>query len=425
MGALSGLLGKKRILILIILQIIVLSVLTTATVLFMSEPIDDPEDKWDRGETVYDPDLYHFRARTILEGGLLYKDVRTETPPVVNYLLVIPYLLGGTIATYCMFFSFVIVISTLLTYHFLSKVDEKKAFKAAALFGLAPVALVVPAVLIDDEAMNVIFLLLPLLLLTVNSRKVHYVVTTILGAGIWVKIFPGFAALARILDPRVQLRKKTKDMAIYILLTSIICLPFLILAGGDFIWFLKFYFLGIGTIGEGERAAEKGLEGQSLWRLMDYHGIAVPDILLISLLVIAVIAISVAAYRRKFNPWKVTVLMLLAFYLFYPKVHTPYFIYLLAALAPYCVDKKVAYGALNIAILLLHLYKTVVIDQEWLGVNFLTSLWGFSMALIVTALLVHLFVRIYREDNWIDRHIVKIQESMVEGISRTKDRIPG
>ncbi|HNU35146.1 MAG TPA: hypothetical protein PKJ15_00980, partial [Methanomassiliicoccales archaeon] len=42
-----------------------------------------------------DMDVYRARTQTILDGGLLYRDVHTETPPIINYLLVPGQLLGG------------------------------------------------------------------------------------------------------------------------------------------------------------------------------------------------------------------------------------------------------------------------------------------------------------------------------------------
>ncbi len=35
-----------------------------------------------------DMDVYRARTQTILDGGLLYRDVHTETPPMINYILV-------------------------------------------------------------------------------------------------------------------------------------------------------------------------------------------------------------------------------------------------------------------------------------------------------------------------------------------------
>jgi len=42
-----------------------------------------------------DMDVYRARTQTILDGGLLYRDVHTETPPIINYLLVPAQVLGG------------------------------------------------------------------------------------------------------------------------------------------------------------------------------------------------------------------------------------------------------------------------------------------------------------------------------------------
>jgi hypothetical protein len=412
MAALFGVSGKKKIILIIIGQIIALAILSSLSVFTLDESVGDPDEKWERGETVYDPDLYYGRAKAIMEGDILYRDVRTETPPVVNYLLVIPYLMGGTTAAYCFFFSLIVVISTYLIYHFLSRIDEKKGLIAASAFGLSPVVLLIPAFLKDDEAMNVIFLLIPLLLLTVNSRRVHYVITFILGLGIWVKIFPAFTALARLIDWKIRIGKKMIDVFIYVCLTLIICLPFLILAGSDFVWFLKFFFLGIDTIGESDRPVEKGLEGQSLWRIMDFHGFGIPDILLIALLGAALVGILILAYRKGFNPWKTTLLMLIAFFVLYPKIHTPYFIYLFAVLAPYCLERWKEFIGLNVSVLLLHGYKTAVIDMGWLDMNLFTSVWGFSMAIIITVLLIHLFIYVYRSESWIDRRIDDVRKRL-------------
>ncbi len=384
---------------LFILQLFLLSMLTCVAVITSEKFIEENHTQ--------DIELYYSRAKTIIEGGILYKDVHTETPPIVNYLLVAPYLMGGEVVSYCIFFSMTVVITTYLIYHFLSKIDECRSLYSAMLFGLSPVVLVIPTILKDDEAMTVLFFILPLLMMMANYKKFAKLATFIISIGIWVKIFPIIVAFSKI----IREKQKVFDALVYTVVSIAVCSPFIVLTGSEFIWFLKFYFLGTSFAGEGSRVIKKGLEGQSFWRLLDYHGITVPDI--IPILIFAVFSLVVAyfSYKKKFNPWKISLLILLLFFIFYPKIHTPYYIYLFAVLTPYALDKLRSFILLNLLILLTHAYKFFVIDLGWIDKNILTSLWGFSASVATLFLLVYLFIQIYNEKSWIDKRFEEMNLS--------------
>jgi len=394
---------RRALYFLFVIQIILLAVLSTVSVA-ISEDIVPPGAR----DEIHDPDLYYVRAKTIIEGKVLYRDVATETPPLINYLLVIPYLMGGTILAYCTFFSIITIGITYTLYYFLSKINKRKALLCAYIYGLSPVILIIPTILKDDESLAVFFVIFPLLLSATNYKKYSKWITFILSIGIWTKIFPLIVAFSKLVVEKER-NRKILDILIYALVSVAVCIPFLILAGDDFTWFLRFYFLGISFAGEGNRIISKGLEGQSFWRILDSHGIHIPDTILIVTLAICVLIMAYLSYRKNFNFWKTTLLFLLLFFILYPKIHTPYYVYLFVVLTPYLLKRErfLLFVSLNTCILITHAYKMFVIDWGWLRKDTITSLWGFSSVIATMAILWVLLWLIYHEKtSWLDANKV-------------------
>jgi hypothetical protein len=217
-----------------------------------------------------DVPIFRERAETILSGGLLYQDVHTETPPVINYVLVIPVLMGGSVLVYQWFFAMCNIGAALLLYRAWRGRDEETASMVAVLYLMNPFTLYHATFNPQDEPLVLLFFLAPLTLFMAGRLKRSSIA---LGIGIWAKMWPVLLIPLYLLKGR-DWKDRTWSIAIVATVSGVIVLPFLLLASGDFLWFLRFYFLGV----EGE-----GSGGVSLWHFLDHVGAKPPSTVMLGL----------------------------------------------------------------------------------------------------------------------------------------------
>lgn len=372
-------------------RILLLSILILSSMIIMDTLFIDKNVNTNPSTDHTDNQLYIERAETILKRGILYKDVVTKTPPLINYLLLPPVILGASPLAFEIYFSIFIVLTVLSIYHFLSKIDEKKAYLSAILFLLIPTTMATPTLCRQDESIVVFFFILPLLILYSTGKEKTY--SLLASIGVWIKMHPIF------LIPPFLLKKKGKELMIHIVIilavSLVIILPFLILAGNKFLWFLKFYIFG-----EGEK-----LQGISLWRLLDANGISIPSIFLIGIMGVAILIIYAKFYRE--GIWKCILLSLIAYFILYPKIHYEYFLMFFALSIPYMVEDKKNILLLYAIALLTGI--TLLIEQRYLDWKTMeVASWFFIPLAILSMLMVdiimlHLFRHISRENFWLDK----------------------
>ncbi len=378
---------RKKIIFLIILSSLILSSLILIDQIFIDKAINN-----DPSTDHTDNQLYIKRARTILEGSLLYRDVDTQTPPLINYLLVPPVYFGGSPLAFEVYFSLFIIITVISIYYFLSPIDEKKAFLSAIAFLFVPTTLFVPTFARQDEAIVVFFFLLPLLLLVRNKK---YAYTFFSSLGVWIKMHSIF------LIPPLLLKSKKRDLLnhifIIIVVSLVITIPFLILAFKEFIWHLKFYFLG-----EGGK-----LEGISFWRILDSQGYGIPNIILISLFIISLLSVYFISYKKNYSTWKIICLTLFLYFILYPKIHYEYFIMLFAIFVPYFIENKKSIAILYTISILSG--ATLLIEQRYLDWKIATyaSNVFIPLALIFMISIDILLILLFLEDreSWLEKNI--------------------
>ena len=378
---------RKKIIFLIILSSLILSSLILIDQIFIDKAINN-----DPSTDHTDNQLYIKRARTILEGSLLYRDVDTQTPPLINYLLVPPVYFGGSPLAFEIYFSLFIIITVISIYYFLSPIDEKKAFLSAIAFLFVPTTLFVPTFARQDEAIVVFFFLLPLLLLVRNKK---YAYTFFSSLGVWIKMHSIF------LIPPLLLKSKKRDLLnhifIIIVVSLVITIPFLILAFKEFIWHLKFYFLG-----EGGK-----LEGISFWRILDSQGYGIPNIILISLFIISLLVVYFISYKKNYSTWKIICLTLFLYFILYPKIHYEYFIMLFAIFVPYFIENKKSIAILYTISILSG--ATLLIEQRYLDWKIATyaSNVFIPLALIFMISIDILLILLFLEDreSWLEKNI--------------------
>lgn len=273
------------------------------------------------GPDFTEPDMGVYRARTetILSGGLLYTDTHTETPPLISYLLVPAQVLGGgdslAYSLYFMFFGF---LGGALLYLGLRRYDEKAAFIMALLYVVLPFGLVESANA-EDETLVALTVLVPALLMLRQRKKWTAVAT---GLGIWTKMWAILLLPVQLLHLKTW-RERFVHVGIIAAISAAVAGPFYYLCGDDFLWVIRYYFIGV----EGRTA-----EGAGLFYFLRMGGYEVPAPVEFILVIAAVLAALWIAYRRKLGVWESITIMLVAFFLTYPKMHTGYFLIPLAFL---------------------------------------------------------------------------------------------
>ncbi|MDD5778154.1 MAG: hypothetical protein PHU95_01735 [Candidatus Thermoplasmatota archaeon] len=375
-------------LVLLLVACLALGGLTAADRLYVDRAVNT-----DPATDHTDNQLYVQRAQTILDGELLYRDVETQTPPLINYLLVPPVALGGSPLAFEIYFSFFIALTVLALFAVLSRLDEKKALWVALAFLFVPTTLVTPTLARQDESIVVFFFLLPLLLMYVSRSRHLYALFAALG--IWLKMHSVFLVLPLLL--KSNRRQALQEMGVMAGVSLAVTLPFFLLALDQFVWHLRFYLLG-----EGDEA----LQGISLWRILESQGYAVPSLLLIGVMGTALLVIYYHSYRYRLGIWKTVALTLLAYFVLYPKIHYEYFLILFAVLIPLLIESKkmmgMTYGMAALSGI------TLLIEQRYLDWGtasahdaVMVALAGLCMAAL-DVLLVLTFRHLLTTRTWLD-----------------------
>ncbi len=204
------------------------------------------------------------RAETILSGGLLYRDVQTMTPPLMNYLLVPPtrvsQLSGHTNPWATLSFMVYFSLFNLFTAWVLLRMgeDRKDGYRAALYFLLSPLTLGNSLLRHQDESVLVFFFALTLLLFL---RKQHLSAAFALGAALLVKLSACLVIPIACIGSR-----NWRYLVIPPVLFVLAFVPFFLLAGEDAVfWDLEqhdtehpFQFGGISIGALWMRAREEG-----------------------------------------------------------------------------------------------------------------------------------------------------------------------
>ncbi|MCG7844976.1 MAG: hypothetical protein MIO90_06050 [Methanomassiliicoccales archaeon] len=337
----------------------------------------------DPGLTHPDLDVYRQRTQTILDGGLLYRDVPapTQTPPIINYLLVPPMLFGGAELdwVWSIYFSFFAFLLATLIYLSLRHFDEMKAFLAGGVVLLSPYTLVESGTAEDESIVAFVFML-AVVLMVLERRNTA---SAVIGVGIWTKMFPILLAPIHILHQRCW-KDRVSSLLVIGIITAIIVLPFVILCWDDFSFFLNFYFLG-----EDERPTG----GHSIWHLLRMGGYVLPSFIQTAILGGALAFAYLYPYYRKLPIWQSVTVMLMAFFIFYPKIHGGYWIMLVAMLSVWAVQDRRIWARITFAFVPL-LQATLLAEGEGSAPPFeFYGSWlvGFFCALIGLLLFVDAF----------------------------------
>ena len=270
---------------------------------------------------------YQERAQTILDGKWLYRDIESEAPPLISYFFVVPQLLGGSVAAYQSYFAAFTLLTALALYYGLRRWDDLKALKAAMIYLLSPFGVVESVIGIQDEAIMVFFFLLAAIMAIRGSGRMSALTAAV---GIWTKAFAVLFYPILFLKTKGW-RERLIQLGIVSAFSIAVSLPFLIVAPNEFLAFPTYYFLG----GTGTPAT-----GISIWDFLGMGGLHVPGAVLLAIAIIGLIWALWMVKKRDLEIWQGTLLVLVVFLIFYPRILVGYYILPVALLLVWAVDDR-------------------------------------------------------------------------------------
>lgn len=308
------------------------------------------------------------RSETILNGGLLYRDVFTSTPPLTNLLLLppslIPILVGMVNPWATLSFMVYFSLFNLFTALVLLKTGPSKTagFWAAVLFLLNPLTFGNTVLRRQDESIVVFFIAVSLLFILKNQ---HTRAAIAIGVSLLVKLTGGLLIPAAFFNKR-----NWRYIVIPPLVFFIGLLPFFILAGRDAI------FWDFTTSGAQHPFQFKGVSLMTLWNAMNVGTRQISILPVAILMIVGVVGAAAIIARYRFGIVEDMIILTTAVFLFSPKLHTGYFSILVLLMAMLIKDWRLAtlyflFGALA---LVADFYKWPIIDYQiafWLMVGVL------------------------------------------------------
>ncbi len=274
-----------------------------------------------------DVPYYQERAQAILDGKWLYRDVQSEAPPLISYFFVIPQMFGGSAFAYQIYFSAFTLLTALALYFGLRRWDDLKAFKVGLLFLVSPFSTIESVFGIQDEAIMVFLFLLAVILAIRGNGRLSALTVAI---GIWTKVFAGLFYPVLFLKTRTW-RERFVQLGIIGAFSMAVSLPFLIVAPNEFLAFPTYYLLG----GSGTPAS-----GISIWDFLGMGGLHVPGIALLGVALISILGALWIMKKRDLEIWQGTLLVLVAFLVFYSRIFVGYYILPVALLLAWAVDDR-------------------------------------------------------------------------------------
>ncbi len=271
--------------------------------------------------------IFRDRTDTILRGEWLYKDTElvTLTPPLINYIMVVPNILGDTIALWEAYFSAWSWAVGAILYLSLRRYNAGLAFAAGLIYVSSPFAYYTSVAMVQDDTIVPAFVAGTLAAL-LAERHVRGALWS--GAGTLVKAWPGIAApIVFLAAPGARLKALVAAAGMGIAL--LICLPFLIAAPDGFNAFLRFYLLG--------ESPDGAFEGLSLWRFLWLRGWDFTQKINLAALLGAYLWLWWGVWRKRIAPVPAAAAAYFLLFVLYPKLHFGYYLLGMVAALPWAV----------------------------------------------------------------------------------------
>ncbi len=315
------------------------------------------------------PDLPVYRERTqlILNGGMLYRDLDIEAPPLINYILIVPQIMGGAAWVYSAYFSVFSFLIAVSMYLVLRKWNERLAFLSAILVLLCWFGFPESTWGVEDEAIAVLIFLLPVLLLLNGSKRLSSIA---LGLGIWTKFLPVFIYPV-ILMKYDNWAERKRSILIVVMISLAISLPFLLICPVEYLAFPLYYLLGA----KGGSSA-----GISVWHFLERGGMAFPGSFGFVITVSAIALSWFYAYKKKLDLWRGALLVTVAFFAVYPMMHLGYYLIVFAFLVVWAVDDLKM--AIRITLMYIPFALAVGFSDNVTGGPLFNVPWGWAAGLL-------------------------------------------
>lgn len=257
---------------------------------------------------------YRDRGTTLLEGRLLYRDVRTETPPLINVLWVVPVLAGGSMAAFRAYFAiFALAAACVVATTHLSR-DNNLGVSAALFLLFNPLTLYTVLIEVEDEI--VITLLFAVIIRFLHQKKRLRAAGGI-GMGMAFKMWP-ILFLPGLLSGPDRWVRKIRSVLLAGGVAGVSMLLFLLPAQGDCMVFVRLYLTGEGS---------GSLQGISIWKYLGELGLETQ--IMLPLLAVGSGMLFLKALHKRMEAVHVSLLFLLLFLFLYPKIHVGYHLYIL------------------------------------------------------------------------------------------------
>jgi hypothetical protein len=298
------------------------------------------------------------RVETVLGGGLLYRDVFTTTPPLINFLLIPPVVLSklfghhylwSTIVFMAYFSLFNLFTAYVLLY---TSNDLKQGYRSALYFLLNPLTLGNSLLRRQDESILVFLLALAVLFFMHRRRTMSGVA---MGLGMLIKLTG-----APIIPVAFLQNRDWRYLVIPALVFALVFAPFLIAAGRSAVFW---------DVTQRDTEHPFQLAGISLGHLWSraHDGELLISLTAYSVLfVVGVVVILVVIAWRPFGLLEDLALLFTAIFFLTAKLHCGYFSLLVLVMAP-LVRKyriKVPYFLSGLVILLADMHKSPLDDYS-------------------------------------------------------------
>jgi len=342
--------------------------------------------------TTPDLQIYQDRTSVILNGGVLYRDLDSESPPLINYFLLPPQIAGGAWWAYEIYFSMFSIMTGLVLYLAMRRWDENTAFFAALLVVVSPYAVQDATWGIQDEPLVAFFFMLPAFLLLIGRASSSAVAAMV---GFWTKFLPVilYPLTLIMLEGR---RERMKNLGIAVLASVVIALPFLLVCPIEFLNFPSYYLLG--------RSGE-GSAGMSVLNMLSVGGLSLPGMFGAGLTVLVLLAAYYLVHRWNLDVWRGAMLITVMFLAVYPMIRLGYYIFPFVFFSVWAVRHK------DVALRLIPMYLTLLFGQalEQMGSHghAFPYYWLLSAVLVLTGTLIMLdiAVRCLRKECFLDRTV--------------------
>ncbi|MBS7644066.1 DUF2029 domain-containing protein [Candidatus Bathyarchaeota archaeon] len=287
------------------------------------------------------PDLRRYRARAeaILKRKIFYERVYTPVPPLISYVLLFPYMLGGWYdgTVYEAFFAFFNVLNALLLYYMVKTLDDTNfAYKCALFYALNPISYVSATIRGQDEPLVTFFLMLPLYFMLKKRRSLSAALN---GIGIAVKGFsllfiPAFLRLGN------SLKERIKFFLLSTLIPIFIWLPFYINVGALSLEPFSRFVFEVSPYAE-RRTVSYSLLINAITPLPDFVYI------IIAIVTMALVFGYIVFSKSELDIWKACTITMAVFLLTYPDLRTTYYLLITPFIARYAThDRRILLLAL-------------------------------------------------------------------------------